>query len=32
MNKKLGFIGAGKMANSIMNGIFNSKLFNNFSM
>ncbi len=31
MNKKLGFIGAGKMANSIMNGIFNSKLFNNFS-
>ena len=31
MNKKLGFIGAGKMANSIMNGIFNSKLFINFS-
>ena len=31
MNKKLGFIGAGKMANSIMNGIFNSKLFNHFS-
>lgn len=31
MNKKLGFIGAGKMANSIMNGIFNSKLFEKFS-
>ena len=31
MEKNLGFIGAGKMAQAIMNGISNSKIVDNFS-